>query len=115
MALPFLSDYSSLHIQTFAQPPDWRHLEEVTIGCNVLAICNDLAAVTGSLKFLKLNTTYISGEALQAMLLANPELQVLRLISACMHSFLCDDVTIIGNYGKNLRAHLRSSRLSSTG
>ena len=103
MALPFFSDYSSLHVQTFAQSPEWRHLEEVTIDCNVLAICNDLAAVTVSLKFLKLNTTYISGEALQAILVANPGLQVLRLISACMHSFLCDDVKIIGNYGENLR------------
>jgi hypothetical protein len=89
-----------LPARRFRQPLAWRHLNEISIFCDIGDMGNDLAAATGNLKFLHIEISNLSGENLQAILVANPGLQELRVRD--VHGLLHDDEQIIGNYGKNL-------------
>ena len=87
-------------VRPFYQRFAWRHLEKIKI--TGIIICNDLAAATGNLKYLDIEVAKLSGENLQAILVANPGLQVLRMrcLGLILHR---DDAQIIGEHGKNLQ------------
>ena len=84
-----------LPVRPFYKPHAWRHLQEIVISGGTRDMCHDLAAEKGNLKSLVIGISNLRGENLQAILVANPGLQVLRMGVSGIQ--LLDGVLIIGN------------------